>query len=96
MPNFNMGFTIYWTCLESLKNHYAVVSAVHFSHNRPEWSYFTEPQWKILVKLQKFGGEMLKRVRNITSQNMQVLCVILVRSKIGTIFRPEHGPNFST
>ena len=32
--NFNMGFTSYRTCLESLKNHNPVDSVIYFSHNR--------------------------------------------------------------
>ena len=35
MLNFCKGFTSYWTCLESLKNHYPVDSAIHLSYNRP-------------------------------------------------------------
>ena len=34
MLNFCKGFTSYWTCLESLKKHYAVDRAIHLSYNR--------------------------------------------------------------
>ena len=40
--NFNMGFTSYWKCLESLKNHYPMDSAIHLSYNWPQnWGGYT-------------------------------------------------------